>query len=248
MINLAILIPTYNEAGSIGVLLNQLTRFKEQTRINFDVFVIDDNSPDKTAELVDEMSLPWVKVLSRKKKDGLGAAYRDGFRKALVTQKYTHIVTMDADGSHQVTDLSTLVTALSSTTSTKPVILGTRWIPGGGTVNWPIFRIILSKAGTRYAKSALGIDLKDLTGGFRIYSSELLSSLNLDEMHTAGYCFQIEMIISARVAGATFLEVPITFVERREGESKMTPWIAIEAFRFVTARGLARLLEQIIRR
>ena len=248
MINLAILIPTYNEAGSIGVLLNQLTRFKEQTSINFDVFVIDDNSPDRTAELVDEMSLPWVKVLSRKKKDGLGAAYRNGFRKALATQKYTHIVTMDADGSHQVTDLSALVRALSSTTSTKLVILGTRWIPGGGTVNWPIFRIILSKAGTRYAKSALGIDLKDLTGGFRIYSSELLSSLKLDEMHTAGYCFQIEMIISARVAGATFLEVPITFVERREGESKMTPWIAIEAFRFVTARGLARLLGQIIRR
>jgi dolichol-phosphate mannosyltransferase len=248
LINLAILIPTYNEAGSIGVLLNQLTRFKEQTSINFDVFVIDDNSPDRTAELVDEMSLPWVKVLSRKKKDGLGAAYRNGFRKALATQKYTHIVTMDADGSHQVTDLSALVRALSSTTSTKLVILGTRWIPGGGTVNWPIFRIILSKAGTRYAKSALGIDLKDLTGGFRIYSSELLSSLKLDEMHTAGYCFQIEMIISARVAGATFLEVPITFVERREGESKMTPWIAIEAFRFVTARGLARLLGQIIRR
>ena len=248
MINLAILIPTYNEAGSIGVLLNQLTRFKEQTSINFDIFVIDDNSPDKTAELVDEMSLPWVKVISRNKKDGLGAAYRDGFRKALAAQKYTHIVTMDADGSHQVTDLSTLVTALNSATPTKLVILGTRWIPGGGTVNWPFFRIILSKAGTRYAKSALGIDLKDLTGGFRIYSSELLSSLNLDEMHTAGYCFQIEMIISARVAGATFLEVPITFVERREGESKMTPWIAIEAFRFVTARGLGRLLSQIIRR
>jgi dolichol-phosphate mannosyltransferase len=248
LINLAILIPTYNEAGSIGVLLNELTRYREQTSVDFDVFVIDDNSPDKTAELVDEMSLPWVKVLSRKKKDGLGAAYRDGFRKALATQKYTHIVTMDADGSHQVTDLSTLVRALNSATSTKLVILGTRWIPGGGTVNWPIFRIILSKAGTRYAKSALGIDLKDLTGGFRIYSSELLSSLNLDEMHSAGYCFQIEMIIAARVASATFLEVPITFVERREGESKMTPWIAIEAFRFVTARGLGRLLNQIFRR
>ena len=248
MIYLAILIPTYNEVGSIGVLLNQLTRFKEQTSVNFDVFVIDDDSPDKTAELVDEMSLPWVKVIRRKKKDGLGAAYREGLRKALAAQKYTHIVTMDADGSHQVTDLSTLVTALSSATSTKLVILGTRWIPGGGTVNWPFFRIILSKAGNRYAKSALGIDLKDLTGGFRIYSSELLNSLKLDEMHSAGYCFQIEMIISARVAGANFLEVPITFVERREGESKMTPWIAIEAFRFVTARGLARLLEQIIRR
>ena len=248
MINLAILIPTYNEAGSIGVLLNELARYREQTSVDFDVFVIDDNSPDKTAEFVDEMSLPWVKVLSRKKKDGLGAAYREGFKKALATQKYTHFVTMDADGSHQVTDLSTLVRTLNSATSTKLVILGTRWIPGGGTVNWPIFRIILSKAGTRYAKSVLGIDLKDLTGGFRIYSSELLSSLKLDEMHTAGYCFQIEMIISARVAGATFLEVPITFVERREGESKMTPWIAIEAFRFVTARGLGRLLNQIIRR
>jgi dolichol-phosphate mannosyltransferase len=245
---LAILIPTYNEAGSISDLLSQLAKFKEQTSVDFDVFVIDDNSPDKTAKRVDEMSLPWVKVISRKKKDGLGAAYREGFRQALATQKYTHIVTMDADGSHQVCDLSTLVTALRTANSPKLVILGTRWIPGGGTINWPIFRIILSKTGTRYAKAALGINLQDLTGGFRIYSSELLNTLNLEEMHSAGYCFQIEMIISAKVAGASFIEVPITFVERTEGKSKMTPWIAIEAFWFVTARGLERLQGKILRR
>ena len=248
MTNLVILIPTYNEAGSIDKLLNALARFKEDDSVDFDVVVIDDNSPDKTAEIVDKMSFAWVTVIRREKKDGLGAAYRDGFRRTLATQKYTHIVTMDADGSHQVSDLSTLVTALSSAISPKLVILGTRWIPGGGTINWPIFRIILSKTGTRYAKFALRIDLQDLTGGFRIYSSELLNTLNLEEMHTAGYCFQIEMIISAKVAGASFIEVPITFIERTEGKSKMTPWIAIEAFRFVTARGLERLQGKMLRR
>ena len=248
MTKLVILIPTYNESGSIDKLLNALARFKEDDSVDFDVVVIDDNSPDKTAEIVDKMSLAWVTVIRREKKDGLGAAYRDGFRRTLAMQKYTHIVTMDADGSHQVSDLSTLTTALNSATSPKLVILGTRWIPGGGTINWPIFRIILSKTGTRYAKAALGINLQDLTGGFRIYSSELLKSLNLEEMHSAGYCFQIEMIISAKIADASFIEVPITFIERTQGKSKMTPWIAIEAFWFVTARGLERLQGKILRR
>jgi dolichol-phosphate mannosyltransferase len=237
-----ILIPTYNEAKSIGKLLEELSRFKEERNFDFDVTVIDDNSPDRTADLVEDMSIPWVKVLRRARKDGLGAAYREGITKALETQKYTHIVTMDADGSHQVSDLSKMLTVLRSATSQKLVILGTRWMPGGGTVNWPIFRTILSKTGTRYAKSALGIDLNDLTGGFRIYSSEVLRAIKLEELHTAGYCFQIEMIMSARIAGSSFNEVPITFIERREGKSKMTPWIAFEAFGFVTARGLSRLL------
>jgi dolichol-phosphate mannosyltransferase len=237
-----ILIPTYNEAKSIGKLLEELSRFKEERNFDFDVTVIDDNSPDRTADLVEAMSIPWVKVLRRARKDGLGAAYREGIAKVLETQKYTHIVTMDADGSHQLSDLLKMLTALSSANSQRLVILGTRWMPGGGTVNWPIFRTILSKTGTRYAKSALGIDLQDMTGGFRIYSSELLKTLNLEEMHTAGYCFQIEMIMSARSADASFIEVPITFVERMEGKSKMTPWIAFEAFGFVTARGLSRLL------
>jgi dolichol-phosphate mannosyltransferase len=243
-----ILIPTYNEAKSISELLQELTRFKEERKFDFDVTVIDDYSPDGTADLVEGMSIPWVKVLRRARKDGLGAAYREGFAKVLATQKYTHIVTMDADGSHQVSDLSKMLKSLSPETSHKMVILGTRWMPGGGTVNWPKFRVMLSKTGTRYAKFALGIDLKDLTGGFRIYSSELLKAINLDEMHTAGYCFQIEMIMSARIAGSSFIEVPITFVERREGKSKMTPWIAFEAFGFVTACGFRRLLRMDKRR
>ena len=242
MIRPVILIPTYNEAKTVGELLDKLTIYRDESGLKFDVIIIDDNSPDMTAKLVEEMSISWVMVLRRMKKDGLGAAYREGFKKVLADQKYTHVVTMDADGSHRVEDLSAMFAAIKSSTSQKLLILGTRWISGGGTVNWPIFRIFISKAGTRYAKSALGINLDDLTGGFRIYSFDLLNSLNLEDMHTAGYCFQIEMVMAAELAGSTFIQVPITFVERREGQSKMTAGIAVEALIFVSKQGFKRLV------
>jgi dolichol-phosphate mannosyltransferase len=239
MDRLVILIPTYNEAVSIVELLEKLSNFRSHSQYQFDVVVIDDNSPDKTANIVDDMAISWVQILRRPGKGGLGAAYRAGFDKVLSNNDYTHIVTMDADGSHRVEDLPAMFAAIEVG---KSIVLGTRWMPGGSVVNWPKSRELLSKSGTRYAKFALGIDLNDLTGGFRIYSAELLNSLKLKDMDATGYCFQIEMAMAADLAGATATQVPITFVERINGVSKMSKAIVIEALMQTTRWGLMRRL------
>lgn len=222
----AILVPTYNEATSVVELLEALSILRETGTYQFDVLVIDDNSPDATAEVVKERGFPWVSILEREKKDGLGNAYRAGFATTLRDPSYDQIVTMDADGSHRVQDLPAMFAAAGSGRS---IVLGTRWIPGGFVVNWPKSRQLLSRSGTRYASLALRIDLADLTGGFRIYSRELLQSLNLTEMTASGYCFQIEMALASHLAGARATQVPITFVERINGVSKMSRSIVIEA-------------------
>ena len=248
MKKLVILIPTYNESLSIEDLLDKLTIFREESMYKFDVVVIDDSSPDKTAEIVERLLIPWVQVMRRSRKDGLGAAYRAGFSEVLQNQNYTHVATMDADGSHRVEDLPTMFAALEGSNARKTVVMGVRWMPGGRVTNWSRFRKLLSLSGTRYAKLALGLKLDDLTGGFRIYSSELLRSLNLKTMHATGYCFQIEMALISKKAGAEFIQVPITFVERNFGSSKMTAGIAFEAFRYVTKAGIERALRMDIRR
>jgi dolichol-phosphate mannosyltransferase len=235
----AILVPTYNEATSIVELLDSLSTLHETGTYQFDVLVIDDNSPDATAEVVRERGLPWVSILKRDKKDGLGNAYRAGFSTVLKDPSYDQIVTMDADGSHRVQDLPAMFVAARSGRS---IVLGTRWIPGGSVVNWPKSRQLLSRSGTRYASLALGIDLADLTGGFRIYSRELLQSLNLTEMTATGYCFQIEMALASHLAGAQATQVPITFVERINGVSKMSKAIVIEALIQTTRWGVTRRL------
>jgi dolichol-phosphate mannosyltransferase len=212
---------------------------RESATYQFDVLVIDDNSPDATAEVVRERGLPWVSILTREKKDGLGNAYRAGFSTILRDPSYDQIVTMDADGSHRVQDLPAMFAAAGSGRS---IVLGTRWIPGGSVVNWPKSRQLLSRSGTRYASLALGIDLADLTGGFRIYSRELLQSLNLTEMTATGYCFQIEMALASHLAGARATQVPITFVERINGVSKMSRSIVIEALIQTTRWGVTRRL------
>ena len=234
-----ILIPTYNESIAIVELLNSLVALhKEQ---DFDVLVLDDNSPDKTADIVESLALPWVRVLRRPGKAGLGAAYRAGFAEVLGQGNYTHVVTMDADGSHRVEDLPAMLDATH--TSKLSITLGTRWIKGGSVVNWPLSRQLLSRAGTAYARIALRIPLHDLTGGFRVYSVELLRRLNLTEMTATGYCFQIEMAMASDLAGASRIEVPITFVERVNGVSKMSKSIVIEALWQTTLWGLARTLK-----
>jgi dolichol-phosphate mannosyltransferase len=234
-----ILIPTYNEASTVVELINALKIYREGGVFNFDVTVIDDNSPDKTAEIVESLSLDWISVLKRERKDGLGNAYRAGFALVLPDQNYDQFVTMDADGSHRVADLPAMFAAISPG---KSIVLGTRWIPGGSVVNWPKSRQLLSKSGTKYASLALGIELADLTGGFRIYSRQLLESLNLTEMDATGYCFQIEMALAAHLADATAAEVPITFVERINGVSKMSRAIVIEALIQTTRWGVKRRL------
>jgi dolichol-phosphate mannosyltransferase len=248
MNSFVILIPTYNESLSIQELLNKLSIFRANSVDNFDVIVLDDNSPDKTAQIVDSLSIPWVRIIRRPAKNGLGAAYRAGFSEVISIAKYTHVLTMDADGSHRVEDLSAMFDALKDFASKKTVVMGTRWIPGGSVTNWSNSRKLLSLFGTRYAKFALGLKLDDLTGGFRIYSLDLLKALNLHDMHATGYCFQIEMALASKQAGAEIIQVPITFVERSFGKSKMTVGIAFEAFRYVTRAGFERGLNRYIRR
>jgi dolichol-phosphate mannosyltransferase len=232
-----ILIPTYNESIAIVELLSKLSTLHNER--DFDVVVLDDNSPDKTADIVDSMNLSWVSVLRRPGKAGLGAAYRAGFAHVLTMNKYSQIVTMDADGSHRVEDLPAMLDASSDPVS---ITLGTRWMAGGSVVNWPKSRQLLSKSGTKYARIALGIPLNDLTGGFRVYTADLLKSLKLTDMTATGYCFQIEMAMASELAGATMHEVPITFVERINGVSKMSRAIVIEALWQTTLWGLARRL------
>ena len=233
-----ILIPTYNESIAIVELLEKLSTLHNQR--DFDVIVLDDNSPDKTADIVDNLRLPWVSIIRRPGKAGLGAAYRAGFAQVLQNDKYTHVVTMDADGSHRVEDLPAMLDARHD--SQLSITLGTRWIKGGSVVNWPLSRQLLSRAGTAYARIALRIPLHDLTGGFRVYSVALLRKLNLTEMTATGYCFQIEMAMAADLAGASKREVPITFVERVNGVSKMSKAIVVEALWQTTLWGLARAL------
>ena len=233
-----ILIPTYNESTTISELLHGLAALHNQYR--FEVLVIDDNSPDGTADIVDNLELNWVKVLRRDSKSGLGVAYRTAFAQVLKDQSYTHVVTMDADGSHRVDDLPKMLAAAEG--KNMSIILGTRWMPGGSVVNWPLTRRFLSKAGTTYARIALRMPLRDLTGGFRIYSIDLLQKLKLNQMRANGYCFQIEMAMASNLAGADAVEVPITFVERINGVSKMSRRIVIEALWQTTLWGLFRAL------
>ena len=239
MTRIALLIPTFNESSTIGGLLRKLEVFRTSALYEFDVLVIDDNSPDGTADIVQELSLSWVSILRRPGKGGLGAAYRAGFAHLLTNPAYTAFMTMDADGSHRVEDLPAMFAALKPGRS---IVLGTRWMHGGSVVNWPKSRQLLSRAGTRYAKLVLGIRLNDLTGGFRIYSRELLESLKLSDMEATGYCFQIEMAMAADLAGARATEVPITFVERVNGVSKMSKAIVVEALTQTTRWGVARRL------
>lgn len=233
-----ILIPTYNEALNIVELLQGLQPL-QQLR-GFDVIVIDDNSPDGTGEIVDNLNLSWVRVLKRTNKSGLGQAYRAGFAHVLTEDTYTHVVTMDADGSHRVQDLPAMLDAIH--TSDLSITLGTRWISGGSVVNWPVYRRILSRLGTAYARLVLRIDLRDLTGGFRVYSMPLLRKLELHQMSATGYCFQIEMAMAAHLAHASVAQVPITFVERANGVSKMSKGIVVEALWQTTLWGLSRAL------
>jgi dolichol-phosphate mannosyltransferase len=248
MSKIIILVPTYNESASIAELLRELENLRQVSEFDFDLLVIDDNSPDKTTEIVDNLGLAWVSVLNRPKKNGLGEAYRAGFSKVLSNSNYTHVVTMDADGSHRADDLLLMLNATKELSGDKTLVMGTRWMPGGKVVNWPKYRQLLSKFGTKYAKTALNINLADLTGGFRIYSSDLIRSLGISEMNATGYCFQIQMALASERAGADVIEVPITFVERNFGKSKMTAGIALEAFMYVTKAGAKRIWRRYIRR
>lgn len=235
-----VLIPTYNESESIKQLLSDISKFD----FEFKVLVIDDNSPDGTADLVQNLGLKNVDILRRKKKDGLGNAYKAGIKFALQDAKITHIVSMDADGSHQVADLEKLI-SMAVNNPDLDLILGSRWVPGGSIENWSIHRKWLSKLGTRYARWALKLSINDATGGFRVYSRQILEKIDLEKITSNGYCYQIEMAFAIdRINDSKrIVELPIKFIEREAGKSKMSGRIVLEAMAQMTGLGLTLRLD-----
>jgi len=233
-----VVIPTYNEAESIEALLNSIF----DTVYGCEVLVIDDGSPDKTAEICKKLreKHQHLHLMERSEKSGLGSAYRDGFAWAL-DREFDEIIEMDADGSHQVADLMRMIDAVSRDPQAG-LVIGSRWIKGGATQNWSKAREILSRAANRYVRIALRMGVHDSTSGFRIYSAATLRRINIDHIRSEGYSFQIEMTRAAKKTGAKILEIPITFKERENGVSKMSKKIVFEAMFLVTAWGLKRVL------
>jgi dolichol-phosphate mannosyltransferase len=223
-----VVIPTYNEAESIAEILRSLKP------LDCDVLVIDDGSPDGTAKIVRELG---VEVIERSGKLGLGSAYRTGFSIA-IDRGYTYIIQMDADGSHQVNDLQKMMDWIGS----ADLIIGSRWVKDGGIANWSKFRQLISKSANNYANALLSLGIKDTTSGFRIYTSALLRKMEISTIRSEGYCFQIEMTRRAIARGASVGEIPITFIERAYGVSKMSLSIALEAVVRITAWGALRLI------
>ena len=223
-----VVIPTYNEAESIGTILDELKN------LDVDVLVIDDGSPDGTADIV---RMHKVEVIEREGKQGLGSAYRTGFSIG-VQRGYTYIIEMDADGSHQVKDLKKMMEWIGS----ADLLIGSRWVSDGAIQNWSKFREYLSKSANTYANLLLSLGVKDTTSGFRIYTSELLKKMDVSTIRSEGYCFQIEMTRRAIARAGSIAEIPITFVERTHGKSKMSIAIALEAVVRITTWGALRLI------
>jgi len=227
-----VLIPTYDERENLpGVVARTRAAVPEA-----DVLVLDDSSPDGTGEMADALAAadPRVRVLHRATKEGLGAAYLDGFRWALA-RGYDAVVEMDADGSHQPEQLPALIAAGAG----ADLVIGSRWVPGGSVVNWAPHRKALSVGGNVYTRVLLGMPVNDTTAGFRVYRTSALRLLELSTVRSQGYCFQVDMTWRAVRAGLVVVEVPITFVEREHGESKMSQDIVREALRSITVWGAA---------
>jgi glycosyltransferase involved in cell wall biosynthesis len=223
--------PTYNERDNLPHTLARLRAAVPSA----DVLVVDDGSPDGTGDLADELAAgdPQVHVMHRSEKAGLGAAYIAAFRWAL-ERGYDAVVEMDADGSHAPEELPRLLEALAD----ADLVLGSRWVSGGEVRQWPAARMLLSRGGNVYTRVMLGLPLKDATGGYRAYRRRVLESLPLDRVASQGYCFQIDLAWRAWQAGFRVREVPITFVERTAGASKMSRTIVAEALWRVTAWGI----------
>jgi dolichol-phosphate mannosyltransferase len=223
-------LPTYNERGNLEPMLRALGRYGVR------VLVIDDNSPDGTGELADELAreLDYVDVLHRPRKEGLGPAYVAGFRRALA-EGAERILELDCDFSHNPNDVPRLLAA----TETADLVLGSRYVDGGEIENWGALRRVVSAAGSLYARVLLSVGIRDLTGGFKCYRREVLETIDLDAIHAKGYAFQIESTYRALRAGFRVVEVPIRFVDREVGGSKMSRAIVLEAIWKVPALRLA---------
>lgn len=231
-----VIMPTYDERDSLPRALDALRRVLPAV----DVLVVDDASPDGTGELAEKLAEQdaaargrrAIHVLHRAGKQGLGTAYVAGFRWAL-DRGYDAVVEMDADGSHRAEDLP----ALLARTPDAELVIGSRWVRGGRVVNWPLHRQLLSRGANVYAWLAMGLPVRDATAGFRVYRATTLAHLALDEVASHGYCFQIDMAWRVLQDGGRVVEVPITFVERAEGTSKMSRSIVVEALVRVTVWG-----------
>lgn len=233
-----VIIPTYNEAQNLEPIVGRLREASPEVH----VLVVDDASPDGTGEIADRLAAAdeAVHVLHRAGKAGLGAAYVAGFGWAL-DRDYDAVVEMDADGSHLPEELGRLLGALDR----ADVVLGSRYMPGGSVENWPWRRRLLSAGGNHYTRAVMGLSVRDATGGFRAFDAAALRKLDLANVHSHGYCFQIDLVRRALRAGLRVVEVPITFVERVDGASKMTGGIVAEAFWRVTGWGIAGRVEQL---
>jgi dolichol-phosphate mannosyltransferase len=228
-----VVIPTYNERENLPLIVAGVRTAAPEVYI----LVADDNSPDGTGEVADGLAASdqSVQVLHRANKAGLGAAYLEAFQWAK-DKNFDVVVEMDADGSHSPTDLVKILAALTD----SDVVLGSRWVKGGRVVNWPKSREMLSRGGNIYTRLWLGIPLKDATGGFRAYRMSALNKMDLAKVESQGYCFQVDMAWRAVRCGLRITEVPITFLEREIGESKMNQAIVKEALWRVTQWGLAK--------
>jgi len=238
------IMPTYNEAANLEWIVGRL----RVAHPDVDVIVVDDGSPDGTGALADGLAAgdAQVRVVHRSEKVGLGAAYLHGFAVAL-DAGYDVIGEMDADGSHQPEQLHRLLTALED----ADLVIGSRWVPGGSVVNWPFQREALSRGGNLYVRLLLGMTVKDATAGYRLFRSTTLEKIDLASVRSTGYVFQTEMAYRTLQAGLRVREVPIEFVERVRGDSKMSGAVARESLRRITVWGFtvrARQVRRAVRR
>jgi len=228
-----ICLPTFNERDNVERMLRALVP------LGVHVLVIDDNSPDGTGEIADRVAaeLDGVSVLHRARKEGLGPAYIEGFRRA-VAEGADYVISMDCDFSHDPADVPRLIARADEGAD---VVIGSRYVPGGGTRNWGLGRRIVSAGGSFYARTILGLRIRDMTGGFRCFRRAVLETVDLGAIGTKGYAFQIELTYRALRQGFTVAEVPIVFTDRMAGQSKMTRAIFLEAVRKVPELRLAAL-------
>jgi dolichol-phosphate mannosyltransferase len=227
-----VVIPTYNEADNLAWIVGRVRAAQPAV----DVLVVDDGSPDGTGAIADELAAadPAVRVVHRTTKAGLGAAYLHGFRVALEAG-YDVIGEMDADGSHQPEQLDRLLDALRDGAD---LVIGSRWVPGGAVVNWPLRREVLSRGGNLYVRLLLGVKVRDATAGYRLFRRTTLEKIDLEAVESTGYVFQTDMVARTLAAGLTVREVPIEFIERVRGDSKMSGAVATESLKLITTWGL----------
>ncbi len=237
---IVVIIPTYNESGNVERIVGRVRSALPEVH----VLIADDNSPDGTGQLADQLAAgdDHVNVMHRLGKEGLGAAYLAGFTWAL-EMGYDVVIEMDADGSHQPEQLHFLLEALRD----ADLVLGSRWVQGGSVVNWPKSREFLSRGGNWYTRVALGMPLRDATGGFRAFRASTLRALDLDGVGSAGYIFQVDLAYRTVQTGLRVVEVPIEFIEREVGTSKMDSSIVSESLWLVTVWGVRDRMRRISR-